>query len=75
LAEAGIAKSLSSKAQKLSNTPPDKFEQMIKEGRAEIQRPAEKRLLKEVEIAEKRAAHEARGGRSNGSSTNLLPGR
>jgi hypothetical protein len=67
LAETGIPKSLSSKAQKLSAIPSDKFEEMIKEGRAEIQRPAEKRLLKEVEVAEKRAAHEARGGRSSDS--------
>jgi hypothetical protein len=72
LAEAGIPKSLSSKAQKLSDIPPVKFEQMIKEGRAEIQRPAEKRLLKEVEVAEKRAAYEARGQRV-GQSTPRQP--
>jgi hypothetical protein len=72
LAEAGIPKSLSSKAQKLSNIPLVKFEQMIEEGRAEIQRPAEKRLLKEVDVAEKRAAYKARGQRV-GQSTPRQP--
>jgi hypothetical protein len=64
---------LSSKAQKLSDIPPVKFEQMIKEGRAEIQRPAEKRLLKEVEVAERRAAYEARGQRVSQSTTPRQP--
>lgn len=68
LAEAGIDKKLSSRAQKLSAIPTAKFEEMIKEARTEIQRPAEKRLLKQVDVAEKRAAYEARGQRVSQST-------
>jgi N6-adenosine-specific RNA methylase IME4 len=63
LAEAGIDKKLSSRSQKMRAIPPAAFEEMVKEGRAEIHRTAEKRVIKTVEIAEARAAYEERADR------------
>ena len=60
LAEAGIDKRLSSRAQKMHAIPPAAFEEMVKEGREEVQRGVERRTLKAVEIAEARAGYEAR---------------
>jgi N6-adenosine-specific RNA methylase IME4 len=66
LAEAGIDKKLSSKAQKMHAIPSEKFEAMVKDGREEVQRSVERRTIKAVEIAEARADYESRtevGGR------------
>ncbi len=66
LAEAGIDKKLSSRAQKMHALPTAAFEEMVAEGRNEVQRSAEKRVIKAVEIAEARASYESRaeaGGR------------
>jgi N6-adenosine-specific RNA methylase IME4 len=57
LAEAGIDKKLSSKAQKISAIPPAAFEEMVAEGREEVQRSVERRTIKAVEIAEARAGY------------------
>jgi N6-adenosine-specific RNA methylase IME4 len=59
LAEAGIDKKLSARAQKLNAIPPAKFEEMVKEGREEVQRAAERRTIKAVEIAQARASYES----------------
>jgi hypothetical protein len=50
LAEAGIDKRLSARAQKVNAIPPDKFEEMVAEGRERVQRGAEKRVIKAVEL-------------------------
>jgi N6-adenosine-specific RNA methylase IME4 len=60
LAEAGIDKKLSSKAQKMSAIPPAAFEDMVKDGREQVQRGAEKRVMRQIDIAERRASFEAR---------------
>jgi N6-adenosine-specific RNA methylase IME4 len=60
LAEAGVDKKLSSLAQRMYAMPAAKFEEMINDGREQVQRGAEKRVLKEVKIAEARASYEAR---------------
>jgi len=66
LAEAGIDKKLSSRAQKISAIPDAKFEEMVADGREEMQRAAEKRVVKEIKIAQARDTYNARaesGGR------------
>jgi N6-adenosine-specific RNA methylase IME4 len=60
LAEAGIDKKLSSRAQKISAIPPTAFEEMVKDGREEVQRAAEKRVVKEIKIAQARDTYDAR---------------
>jgi N6-adenosine-specific RNA methylase IME4 len=66
LAEAGIDKKLSAKAQQYHAMPRDSFEAMVAAGRAEKQRTVERRTLKTIELAQARAAYDAkaeRGGR------------
>jgi N6-adenosine-specific RNA methylase IME4 len=60
LAEAGIDKKLSSRAQKMHAIPPAAFEEMVKDGRDEVQRAAEKRVIKEIKIAQARDTYDAR---------------
>jgi hypothetical protein len=60
LAEAGIDKKLSSRAQKMHAIPPAAFEEMVKEGREVVQRSVERRTIKAVEIEEVRASYESR---------------
>jgi N6-adenosine-specific RNA methylase IME4 len=60
LAEAGIDKKLSSRAQKMSAIPPAAFEEMVAEGRDEVQRAAEKRVIKEIKIAQARDTYDVR---------------
>jgi N6-adenosine-specific RNA methylase IME4 len=60
LAETGIDKKLSARAQKLNAIPPAKFEAMVKDGRNQVQRGAEKRIIREVQRVEARASYEAR---------------
>jgi N6-adenosine-specific RNA methylase IME4 len=63
LAEIKIDKKLSARAQRLNAIPSGAFEEMVDDGRREIQRAAERRTLKTIEIAEARAAYEARAER------------
>jgi N6-adenosine-specific RNA methylase IME4 len=60
LTEINIDKKLSARAQRLNAIPPADFEAMVAEGREEIQRSAEKRVIKAAEIAEARANYNAR---------------
>lgn len=63
LAEAGIDKKLSSRAQKLAAVPASKFEGMLGEWRGRVQKENERvttNLLKEGEIAEARKSYEQR---------------
>jgi N6-adenosine-specific RNA methylase IME4 len=66
LAEAGIDKKLSSRAQKISAIPSVKFEEMVAEGREEVQRAAEKRVVKEIKIAQARDSYDARAESGGG---------
>jgi len=63
LAEAGITKKLSATAQHWHAMPRDAFDAMIAEGRAEKQRACERRTLKTIELAQARAAYEAKAER------------
>jgi hypothetical protein len=60
LAEIKIDKKLSARVQRLNAIPSADFEAMVAEGREEIQRSAEKRVVKAVEIAKARANYDAR---------------
>ncbi len=60
LAEIKVDKKLSARAQKLRAIPAAEFEAMVAEGRDEVQRAAERRTIKAVEIAQARASYEAR---------------
>src|SRR5258706_79223 len=66
LAEAGIDKKLASRAQKISAIPSVKFEEMVAEGREEVQRFAEKRVVKEIKIAQARDSYDARAESGGG---------
>lgn len=66
LSDAGIDKNLANRARKLHAMPANEFERVVNEGREAIERGVERNALKRVEIAEARAAYEARadnGGR------------
>jgi hypothetical protein len=56
LSEVGIDKNLADRARKLIAIPSVKFEEMVKDGRDQVHRSAEKRVTRQVGIDETRAA-------------------